>query len=575
MNKLTPLQKEAVYKRNGRFVVRACPGSGKTFVVAARFANLLDSWSKSHQGIAVISFTNIAHEEIERYLIDDFKVKTPIPYPHFIGTIDSFLNTFVFLPFGHKILGCGKRPTLTGPPHDNIEPIGTWLFWKTYECNKYQCKLNQFSYDYDGHIINNSPMSHFNRCQLRHSICQKKKRQFNGIGFATQNDADYFALKLVSDFPRIAKAIINRFPTFLIDEAQDSSEIQMKFLDNLLLHGLEEVMLVGDSDQAIYEWRRAAPNLFEDKYEKWKDNSLILNENWRSSQKICDFVNGITTLKKKMVAVNKDVMNFEIKPEIWGYNDNTELLSLVSKFKVMCLKYKIDKGIYVLTRGGAMQDLLFFEKKPLEKSPWHDNDTFTQKLCRARFLFDQQYFSESLKLIERAICIKLCGQYSREILIDTINKYGLVKWRSGLFSLISKLPKTNIPLGQWVAQANEILSTQSRIKPINISIKRNSKEFRYDMLTFAEIFNIKQETYIDSICHLSTVHSVKGKSIDAVMLVLKEQTTKGQGYKNILLDHLSTNEELRIVYVALTRAKKILVLVVPEKHISLWRNKLA
>ena len=63
-----------------------------------------------------------------------------------------------------------------------------------------------------------------------------------------------------------------RFPIIVIDEAQDSSRIQIRIIDTLIRAGVTEVMLAGDPYQAIYEWRQAEPQLFEDKFSEWEDN---------------------------------------------------------------------------------------------------------------------------------------------------------------------------------------------------------------------------------------------------------------------------------------------------------------
>ena len=94
-SKLSETQK-LILEKTGKFVVRACPGSGKTYCVAAKVSKLIDSWDNRHQGIAIISFTNTAWQEIEQKCKNDFD--TSIEYPHFLGTIDSFINQYVFLP---------------------------------------------------------------------------------------------------------------------------------------------------------------------------------------------------------------------------------------------------------------------------------------------------------------------------------------------------------------------------------------------------------------------------------------------------------------------------------------------
>ena len=108
-------QQQAVVDCNEpRIVVKACPGSGKTFSVAARMAKLLQENNLSrHQGIAAISFTNTACEVIQKELKETFGCRN-IGYPSFIGTIDSFINTYIFLPYAHLVMGCNYRPDIVG-----------------------------------------------------------------------------------------------------------------------------------------------------------------------------------------------------------------------------------------------------------------------------------------------------------------------------------------------------------------------------------------------------------------------------------------------------------------------------
>ena len=97
---LSDVQRSIVFDKKGKFVVRACPGSGKTYSVAARLARLIGAWDKKHQGIAAISFTNAAWQEIRLQLETHFGITTSINYPHFLGTIDSFINQNIFLLSG-------------------------------------------------------------------------------------------------------------------------------------------------------------------------------------------------------------------------------------------------------------------------------------------------------------------------------------------------------------------------------------------------------------------------------------------------------------------------------------------
>ena len=94
---LTPKQADIVLGRSGLFTVRACPGSGKTYTVAARLNRLLGDWKPRHQGIATISFTNIACQEIAGYLATEFGPVGPADVPPLPGN-DRQLHQQVHLP---------------------------------------------------------------------------------------------------------------------------------------------------------------------------------------------------------------------------------------------------------------------------------------------------------------------------------------------------------------------------------------------------------------------------------------------------------------------------------------------
>lgn len=70
-----------------------------------------------------------------------------------------------------------------------------------------------------------------------------------------------------------------------------------------------------------------------------------------------------------------------------------------------------------------------------------------------------------------------------------------------------------------------------------------------------------------------TVHSVKGESCDAVMLVLKTKGANGKKYVTMLDEDLIQNEEMRIVYVALSRARKVVCMAVPSEDKAKWEAK--
>jgi superfamily I DNA/RNA helicase len=600
---LSEEKKKIIYEKKGCFVVRACPGSGKTLIVATRFARLLAAWKLRHQGIATISFTNVAWEEIQNYLekeelVNEFGKHAPISYPHFLGTIDSFINTFLFLPFGHLVMGCNERPQFIGSPHNNIEPIGLWKWWRNRECMQSQCKANDFSYDEKGHVISYAPSSrnHFPNCTTSPKVCSKIKKELNKEGNATQLDANYFALRILKDFPAITKALVKRFPVFLIDEAQDTSNIQMMILDILLGNGLSEVMLVGDPDQAIYEWRTANPSLFQNKYNEWRENSIVLNENWRSTKSICAFADKISSLNRPMVPKDTNLSEYDNRPTILGYKGIEELREMVSNFVIKCKLAGIDENdIHILTRSN-----LFWTEgisqgvSKYGKSPWKSETRkrgqdhchvitpeVAQRITKSRFLFDQSEFKQAFHLLEQAICmlLKKLKVLRKADLDELISEWGgIAMWRQDIYKLLRLLPKTNCILSKWIDIANKSLESIKWLSGYKFAIITQGKyKDYYANLSFDQLLDDPKSTKRKAGCYFGTVHSVKGQTLDAAMLVLKAKAADRRHYHKLLrlnkVEGIRENEELRIVYVAITRARKILFLSVPYEYLGAWNQK--
>ncbi len=557
---LSAKQSEIVNDKAGKFVVRACPGSGKTFCVSARLARLISGWKEKHQGIAAISFTNVAWQEIEKKYKEEFEIGKKISYPHFIGTIDAFINKFIFLPYGHLILKCKGRPTLVGEPH------GIWT-------GKYFSDglFDNISYKIDGSLyaLNKSRMR--SGWETNDAIIRSKKNLNKG-GFATQSDANYFAMKILEAFPQIAKAIALRFPFLIVDEAQDTSDIQMKIIDLLIANGLSEVMLVGDPDQAIFEWNDARPDLLTQKFNDWSE-SVILNENRRSSQRICNFTYNISSLTEASASVSDDVRSFTYQPKVIVYNQ--DLPQIVASFIEECTQNGIaisEESVSVVFRSrNIMNEITGIPEVPSGSSPWVTHDNYTKDFAKGKFLYDNGDFKSGFKSIERAI-VKQMGNLSfcsEENIDNAINKIGYINFKTQIFRFIGLMPKTNIPLGNWVDTTNGVLQANN----INFQLGITTAGRSY---SFQQVFMSESEKIVDRNYHMGTVHSVKGETFDATLLILK---TKGIGkaYKTILNEgvSISSNEELRITYVGMTRARKILVIAVPnDENKRVWEQRL-
>lgn len=312
-------QQQAVVDCNEpRSVVKACPGSGKTFSVAARMARLLHENNLSrHQGIAAVSFTNTACDVIKKELKDTFGYPN-VFYPSFIGTIDSFINTYIFLPYAHLVMECDCRPEIIGTEFNK------WYDYDASKRNYDRTKIidpnyfvDKVSFNLNGEPIPLATAQEFNFSwsQMRNKDGQYRKdvkdiietkRIHFAQGKANQADATYFAFKILNKYPSIAQNIVQRFPILIIDEAQDTTELQMAIIDILSQRGADSIMLIGDPDQAIFEWNTANPHLFMEKYNSPDWHSLNLSENRRSSEKICQLANSFSGNAMNSIAIDKD-----------------------------------------------------------------------------------------------------------------------------------------------------------------------------------------------------------------------------------------------------------------------------
>ncbi|MCK4678001.1 MAG: ATP-dependent helicase [Bacteroidales bacterium] len=572
---LSDKQKDIVFEREGKFTVRACPGSGKTYSVAARLAKKISEWDKRNQGIATLSFTNVAWQEIEQQVHKHFGIRQPIPYPHFLGTIDSFINQYIFLPFGHLVMDCCKRPTLVGEPH------GNWISGK-YE-RDYDQYFDKTTIDVNGNLIPDADLQQFHFSWKPNKDgsenghiknIKKSKWKFWKQGYATQGDANFFSMVLVSEFSSIPKSLIHRFPVFIIDEAQDTSEIQMKIIDSLIENGLEHIVLVGDPDQAIFEWNDAKPQLFTEKFEAWKENSVILNSNRRSSQNICNSTYPLSSLQAISTAVTDDVKEYDFVPEVLTCDLNN-LGPIINYFIETCRNRNIEvtpDKVAILYRSKSLFNNITGTPQIKTKAlPWILGDTYAKDFAEGKYLYDNVDFKQGFKLIEKA-CYKRINKSNycpKSELDKQIERIGFTKYRTKVQEIIKMLPQADGNIGDWMDQANKIFQEE------NINLRLQYQDAKRNM-SFDEIFAVAKEEAVERDYRLGTIHSAKGETFEAVLVILKKKGI-GSYYKTMLINGktVADNEELRIVYVAITRPRKILMIAVPDdENKNVWKNRL-
>jgi len=576
-------QKRIVVCKSPQIIVKACPGSGKTLSVAARLARLLQSNNLGrHQGIAVLSFTNTACEEIKKKLKDEFGMSEEIGYPHFIGTIDSFINNFIFLPYGHLEMGCSTRPEIVGTEFNK---------WYEYDNSKTKYRFDKFkkepvlaardsryyfdkvSLDIKGKLLRMSRYQDFlfvkddwdnqNKKNGEIKKCISDLKEMKHVifkeGKANQADANYIAYKIIKERPTIGKNLVERFPIIIIDEAQDSTDIQMSIIDLLIKCGLKNIMLIGDPDQAIFEWNTANPELFKQKWDNKKDwHQLELKENFRSSTNICELLNsfyGNTIISK---ADDKDCLE---TPNIIVHDESVGRIRDIQKqFYEKCSELGISNDeMAIVYRGKSFGEEYFDieEENGYNKElPWVNKNYYVRDIAHGKYLTEIGDFKAGIKLLEKGYLKMLLDKTtisSKEIQAYKDEK-GYRVFRNELFGFIEKLGAIkDSSLKNW----QEATKNNGVVLPIVASRSdvKVEKLFYYDD-------TINKDKYIN------TIHSVKGMSLDAILVFLRKKAGS-TNYRTILM---TDNEEKRVVYVAFSRPRKLLWIVVPNDDIDCWRG---
>ena len=550
----------------GRIVLHACPGSGKTAVVAQKLIDCLKSWDRSHQGIATLSFTNVASEEIEKQVQKSTSGALTINYPHYVGTLDSFINNFIVLRFGYGFLSPPQRPKIAV---ENLYSL-PFRFWRS-ECHRKRCvsNISHFKWDSNGRLFRGKELI---ECQSNSQYgrpCHQYKQLLRDKGIVFQNEAAGLACELLKTNPQIAAALAARFPIIIVDEAQDTSEDQMAVLDLLEQAGAESVFLVGDPDQAIYEWRDASPEFFIEKInsEKWK--VLQLTTNFRSSQLICNATKLFSkSLEGRNASIAKGVFaNDEQKPILLLYdkeNCNAKNI-LITKYLSLCSDRNIEQSsenVAIVTRKSVsigISDLWKSKEVELFAKASHEWILGTRK--KAYEFCEKALFSLLLNDLEN-IEITIENEVEKKMPYES--------WRLMVLDILINLPAPTQTLKNWIEQMSEVLAQYLVSKNLEIRNHRQILDLIKIKTRDQDVPNLQEHLVSDflkgqvlSNYTFSSVHGVKGETYSALMLLI--EGTTGNTLTPSFLNTGNLDQELmRIAYVAMSRPRKLLVVAMPN-----------
>ena len=273
----------------------ACPGSGKTTLLVAKLAILANRWTLPRQGICVLSHTNAARNEIGKRLSLCAAGPALLRYPHFVGTIHSFVNEFLALPWlrskGLSIKAIDTDLALDRRWH-SLDRRARFSLEKRRE--------NRFSLVYDHVDGSGEKIRRFDSSTPTYKAMVEVAKQSVADGYFCYDEMFVWAHELLEHRPSVVNIIRQRFPLLFIDEAQDNSELQSAILYKLFCDGDAPAyrQRFGDSNQAIYQYSGgsgASTDIFPG------GAKFDLPRSYRFGQVIADHAKGLGVVPQALV----------------------------------------------------------------------------------------------------------------------------------------------------------------------------------------------------------------------------------------------------------------------------------
>lgn len=254
--------------------VQAAPGNGKTTLLAAKLALLSRNWSNRRRGVCVISHTNAARTEVEDLIARHPTASRLMAYPHFTGTVTAFINQYLALPY---LRGLGWSVRQIDDDAFAAEALQRYPAWRVLDNLaknpklKLKRKLEEWIalLDLDPAFTDTDadPTALAVRCRKgqwgAHTDCGKAleslKASMVKSGLYRYADMTALAWRALRENPALAARLRDRFPLVILDEAQDTHGDQLRMLEHVFKQDGAAFQRLGDSNQTLYEDGGAAP----------------------------------------------------------------------------------------------------------------------------------------------------------------------------------------------------------------------------------------------------------------------------------------------------------------------------
>lgn len=585
-------QIDAINHFKGPALVLAVPGSGKTTVILNRIINLIENHDVLPKNILSITFSKSQGLDMERRFLKSFpNLKGQITFK----TIHAFCYEIVKNYMKIKNI---KKTLIEGDEKINKSTLLKRYFFSMYEQKLLDDIIKDFfslydftknkMIDFEDYVRKNKFISNRLLLLKLYKAYESLKLEYNFIDF---NDLLYLANKYISEDKNLLSSIKKRYKFFSVDEAQDTSMLQFEIIKKIV-YPENNLFVVADDDQSIYSFRGAEPkNLLEFK-KFYKDSKIfIMNHNFRSTKNIIEISNKLISKNKNRYqknpictcSENSKIMLFKVKNAHIQMRKLLELIKQLKKDESVGILYRNNISSIYVANYFLENDVDFFVKENgfdfyLNKILLDINNIlqFSQNQTDLE-IFKRIYFKLNAYIKKDFISKLKYKSYDENILdalldLDDLNSFYLKKFNAlrNNFKMLKKLSMkykidfivNELGYGEYLENYDEIQKLNSNLM-IDILKYISSNLNSYDdfLQRLKDIKEkLKDANKSSSNISISTIHSAKGLEYDHVFLL---DLVDGEfPQKNILnaMDSSLLEEERRLFYVAMTRAKKTLTL---------------
>lgn len=547
--KLSKEQIDIIEAPLGPIAVTACAGSGKTAIAIRRLISIRQKMQNSRGRVVLLSFSNVAvntfnagYAKLAAGLPDDANRRRVE-----VDTLDGFFTKHILRPHAYRTMSAPQAAYLVSGSEPFLTRFQYWREGKPPLPLK-DIKVGMLNKDFYFVRGKGDELEQLDKIEVLKIVNRLGK-----TGAYTHDLGRYWVYQTLVSQPTVLRALAARYPQILVDESQDLGTVHQEILELLIGAGVK-VTLIGDVNQGIYGFAGADGEFLNSYEARAEVTGYKLTRNYRSLPPIINIANILCGRHDEPDRQEEQGGAYFI-----GYKDS-ELPKLTKAFKAHIDELGIEhQDAVILCRGGERAAVIAGRTSP-------PGQGMVKVLAEASLLRDQHCdYHGCFKLVCRAIISLLEDvPHGLSSVLQGLSHDDEMKGLKRLLWSFSRCADTGLPSSTLIAKTDWHSRLLTNVRVLLAEIEKHygykvagkvGTKLTKKLLPDQPLVSVASAQGHE--LRVETVHQVKGESIDAVMYVAKKANIKA------LLSGTG-DEEGRIGYVAITRAKNLFWLAVPQ-----------